>query len=216
MTTKDVAERLELKGLTKMFDKPVTGVYISDMISDVIANAQGRERSRHAPGPQQRDRGGQHRGHCRHRADARAAHRRRRRPRWRRRRRSRSSRRRWTAGRSRRDCTRPGLAVSRRPAPGRARRTAMTLGEIARLLDCSVISGDDLLETEVDDLFRGRPDERRAGLLARWRADGDGAGQHPVGPHGGRGRPEGDPVRARQASDADRRRDWRGSSGSRS
>ena len=40
MTTKDVAERLELKGLTKMFDKPVTGVYISDMISDVIANAR--------------------------------------------------------------------------------------------------------------------------------------------------------------------------------
>ena len=40
MTTKDVAERLELKGLTKMFDKEVTGVYISDMVSDVIANAR--------------------------------------------------------------------------------------------------------------------------------------------------------------------------------
>jgi len=40
MTTKDVAERLELKGLTKMFDRPVTGVYISDMISDVISNAK--------------------------------------------------------------------------------------------------------------------------------------------------------------------------------
>jgi predicted transcriptional regulator len=39
MTTKEVAERLELKGLTTMFDKPVTGVYISDMVSDVIAHA---------------------------------------------------------------------------------------------------------------------------------------------------------------------------------
>ena len=40
MTTKEVAERLELKGLTQVFDKPVTGVYISDMVSDVIANAR--------------------------------------------------------------------------------------------------------------------------------------------------------------------------------
>jgi predicted transcriptional regulator len=40
MTTKDVAERLELTGLTKLFDKPVTGVYISDMVSDVIAHAK--------------------------------------------------------------------------------------------------------------------------------------------------------------------------------
>jgi predicted transcriptional regulator len=40
MTTKELAERLELKGLTRMFDKPVTGVYISDMVSDVIANAK--------------------------------------------------------------------------------------------------------------------------------------------------------------------------------
>ena len=40
MTTKELAERLELKGLTKLFDKPVTGVYISDMVSDVIANAK--------------------------------------------------------------------------------------------------------------------------------------------------------------------------------
>lgn len=40
MTTKEVAERLELKGLTSVFDKPVTGVYISDMVSDVIANAK--------------------------------------------------------------------------------------------------------------------------------------------------------------------------------
>jgi predicted transcriptional regulator len=29
----------------------------------------------------------------------------------------------------------------------------MTLGEIARLLDCSVISGEDLLETEVESCF---------------------------------------------------------------
>ncbi len=40
MTTKELAERLELKGLTRMFEKPVTGVYISDMVSDVIANAK--------------------------------------------------------------------------------------------------------------------------------------------------------------------------------
>jgi predicted transcriptional regulator len=40
MTTKELAERLELKGLTKIFEKPVTGVYISDMVSDVIANAR--------------------------------------------------------------------------------------------------------------------------------------------------------------------------------
>ena len=40
MTTKELAERLELKGLTRMFDKPVSGVYISDMVSDVIANAK--------------------------------------------------------------------------------------------------------------------------------------------------------------------------------
>ena len=40
MTTKELAERLELKGLTRMFEKPVSGVYISDMVSDVIANAK--------------------------------------------------------------------------------------------------------------------------------------------------------------------------------
>jgi len=40
MTTSQLAERLELKGLTRIFDKPVTGVYISDMVSDVIANAK--------------------------------------------------------------------------------------------------------------------------------------------------------------------------------
>ena len=40
MTTREVAERLELKSLTAVFDRPVTGVYISDMVSDVIANAK--------------------------------------------------------------------------------------------------------------------------------------------------------------------------------
>ena len=40
MTTKELAERLELQKLTTVFDKPVTGVYISDMVSDVIANAK--------------------------------------------------------------------------------------------------------------------------------------------------------------------------------
>lgn len=40
MTTKELAERLELKSLTRMFEKPVSGVYISDMVSDVIANAK--------------------------------------------------------------------------------------------------------------------------------------------------------------------------------
>ncbi len=40
MTTKELAERLELTGLTKVFDKTVSGVYISDMVSDVIANAK--------------------------------------------------------------------------------------------------------------------------------------------------------------------------------
>ncbi len=40
MTTKELAERLELKGLTKVYDKPISGVYISDMVSDVIANAK--------------------------------------------------------------------------------------------------------------------------------------------------------------------------------
>ena len=40
MPTKELAERLELQKLTTVFDKPVTGVYISDMVSDVIANAK--------------------------------------------------------------------------------------------------------------------------------------------------------------------------------
>ena len=40
MTTKELAERLELKGLTRVYEKQVSGVYISDMVSDVIANAK--------------------------------------------------------------------------------------------------------------------------------------------------------------------------------
>ena len=40
MTTKELAERLELKGLTKVYERPVSGVYISDMVSDVIANTK--------------------------------------------------------------------------------------------------------------------------------------------------------------------------------
>lgn len=40
MTIKQVADKLELKPVTVMFDKEVTGVYMSDMVSDVIANAK--------------------------------------------------------------------------------------------------------------------------------------------------------------------------------
>jgi predicted transcriptional regulator len=40
MKLQEIADKLELKGVTKVFDKDVTGVYISDMVSDVIANAQ--------------------------------------------------------------------------------------------------------------------------------------------------------------------------------
>ncbi len=40
MTTTELAARLELKGLTKVYEKPIKGVYISDMVSDVIANAK--------------------------------------------------------------------------------------------------------------------------------------------------------------------------------
>ena len=36
----DLAEKLELKRVTEPFDKEITGVYISDMVSDVIANAK--------------------------------------------------------------------------------------------------------------------------------------------------------------------------------
>jgi len=40
MKLKEIAEKLELERLTPVFDKDVTGVYISDMVSDVIANAK--------------------------------------------------------------------------------------------------------------------------------------------------------------------------------
>jgi predicted transcriptional regulator len=40
MTIKDLAEKLQLKALNTVTDKTVTGVYISDMVSDVIANAK--------------------------------------------------------------------------------------------------------------------------------------------------------------------------------
>ena len=40
MKLKDLADKLELKPATRVFDKDVTGVYISDMVSDVIANAK--------------------------------------------------------------------------------------------------------------------------------------------------------------------------------
>jgi len=40
MTIKEIADKLALKSLTKVFEKKVTGVYISDMVSDVIANAK--------------------------------------------------------------------------------------------------------------------------------------------------------------------------------
>ncbi len=40
MKIQELAERLELKAVTKIFDRDVKGVYISDMVSDVIANAK--------------------------------------------------------------------------------------------------------------------------------------------------------------------------------
>lgn len=40
MKVQELANRLELRPATRVFDKDVTGVYISDMVSDVIANAK--------------------------------------------------------------------------------------------------------------------------------------------------------------------------------
>jgi len=40
MKVQEVADKLELKNMTRVFDHEVTGVYISDMMSDVIANAK--------------------------------------------------------------------------------------------------------------------------------------------------------------------------------
>jgi predicted transcriptional regulator len=40
MKLNDLAAKLELKIATRTFEKEVTGVYISDMVSDVMANAK--------------------------------------------------------------------------------------------------------------------------------------------------------------------------------
>lgn len=40
MKLRELGEKLELKAVTQVFDRDVTGVYISDMVSDVIANAK--------------------------------------------------------------------------------------------------------------------------------------------------------------------------------
>jgi predicted transcriptional regulator len=40
MKLQEIAAKLELEALTPLFDKEITGVYISDMVSDVIANAK--------------------------------------------------------------------------------------------------------------------------------------------------------------------------------
>ncbi len=40
MTIQEIAEKLRLQPLTKLAERTVTGVYISDMVSDVIANAK--------------------------------------------------------------------------------------------------------------------------------------------------------------------------------
>jgi predicted transcriptional regulator len=40
MKVQEIVDRLELKCVTKVFEKDVTGVYISDMVSDIIANAK--------------------------------------------------------------------------------------------------------------------------------------------------------------------------------
>lgn len=40
MMLKELAAKLELSCVTELTDKEITGVYISDMVSDVIANAK--------------------------------------------------------------------------------------------------------------------------------------------------------------------------------
>lgn len=40
MKLHDIAAKLDLKPLNKVSDREITGVYISDMVSDVIANAR--------------------------------------------------------------------------------------------------------------------------------------------------------------------------------
>jgi predicted transcriptional regulator len=40
MKLAELAEKLELRAINGLYEKEITGVYISDMVSDVIANAQ--------------------------------------------------------------------------------------------------------------------------------------------------------------------------------
>jgi len=40
MRVKEIADKLGLTSATPLFDKDVSGVYLSDMVSDVIANAK--------------------------------------------------------------------------------------------------------------------------------------------------------------------------------
>ena len=40
MKLSDISQKLELKCVSQMVDNEITGVYISDMVSDVIANAK--------------------------------------------------------------------------------------------------------------------------------------------------------------------------------
>lgn len=40
MKLSDICQKLELKCVSQMVEKEITGVYISDMVSDVIANAK--------------------------------------------------------------------------------------------------------------------------------------------------------------------------------
>lgn len=40
MKLQELAGKIGLEAVTKVFDRDVTGVYISDMVSDVIANAK--------------------------------------------------------------------------------------------------------------------------------------------------------------------------------
>jgi hypothetical protein len=40
MKLQEIATKLEIANLTQVFDREVTGVYMSDMVSDVIANAK--------------------------------------------------------------------------------------------------------------------------------------------------------------------------------
>lgn len=41
MKVQELAKQIGLRPVTKVYDRDVTGVFISDMVSDVIANAKG-------------------------------------------------------------------------------------------------------------------------------------------------------------------------------